>query len=72
MLLNCKCLLEMSHQMTSNVMNLGPLLQNKYNAHYDENCRQYAHPAHETMRLSTAETKSDRKITKKDEDAYDN
>lgn len=42
--------------MTADVVHLGPLLQYEYYAEDDERRRQYAHPAHETMWLSTAET----------------
>lgn len=56
MLLDGECLFEMSHQMATNVMNFRPLLQYEYYSQHDKCGGQYAHPAHETMGLSTAET----------------
>lgn len=56
MLFDRESLFEMPHKMTSNIMNFWPLLEYEHNSQNDECCRQYAHPAHETMRLSTAET----------------
>lgn len=46
----------MTHKVTSYIVHLRPLLEHEHNAQ-DDKCRcEYAHPAHETMRLSTAET----------------
>lgn len=56
MLLDGESLFEVAHQVTADVVDFGPLLQHEDYAQDDERRRQYAHPAHETMGLSTAET----------------
>lgn len=56
MLLDDESLFEVPHEMTTNVVHFGPLLEHEDYSQYNENSCQYAHPAHKTMRLLTAAT----------------
>lgn len=57
MLLGSKGLFEVSHQMTADIVDLGPLLQDEDYTQQDETRRQDAQPAEETMRLTLVQLK---------------
>ena len=56
MLLDGESLLEVAHEVTSYIVYLRPLFEYEDYAQHDKCCCKNAHPAHETMRLSTTAT----------------